>query len=96
MSYNIVVSPRAQKEILHAIEYYRIYSDLAPQKFIDSITFSYNLLSQNPFHEIRYKNIRLFKIPIFPYSLFYVLNDSTNEVKIISCFHNKLNPKKRS
>ena len=95
MSFKIVVSPRAQKEILNAIDYYRLYSDLALEKFIDSIFFSYNLLSQNPFHEIRYINIRSFKIPIFPYSLFYVLNDSTHVVKIISCFHNKLNPKKR-
>ncbi len=95
MGYNIIVSPRAQKEILNAIEYYSMYSELAPQKFIESISFSYNLISQNPFHEIRYKNIRSVKLTFFPYSLFYVLNESTQQVKIISCFHNKLNPKKR-
>lgn len=95
MAYSIIVSARAQKEIEHAIDYYALYSVDAPKKFIQSLANAYITLQSNPYFKIQYKNIRSLKLTIFPYSLFFVINQANNTVRIIACFHNKRNPDNR-
>jgi len=95
MAYKIIVSPRAQKEIENSIDYYGLYSESAPKDFIDAIRESYSTLEKIPFFKIRYKNIRALGLKKFPHSLNYVVNEETKTVKILSCFHNKRNPKRR-
>src|SRR5690606_9496321 len=75
MAYRIIVSPRAQKEIENAIDYYVLYSANAPANFITKLKEAYSTLETNPFFEIRYKNVRILKIKKFPHSLYFVLNE---------------------
>lgn len=95
MAYSIIVSPRAQKEIEHAIDYYTLYSTNAPKKFIQSLAKAYITLQNNPSFKIQYKDVRALKLTDFPYSLFFVINQANNTVQIIACFHNKRNPDNR-
>jgi len=95
MAYKIIVSPRAQKEIENAIDYYALYSSYAPKSFINLLNDAYLSLKKNPFFVVRYKNIRALKINKFPYSLYFVINESNHTIKVLSCFHNKRNPSKR-
>ena len=95
MAYKVIVSPRAQKEIENAIDYYSLYSIDAPQTFVTLLESSYNTLATSPFFKIRYKNIRALKIKKFPYSLYFVVRETSQTVRILSCFHHKLSPDKR-
>lgn len=95
MAYKIIVSPKAQKEIENAIDYYALYSSNAPKSFINILKDTYRSLENNPFFSVRYKNIRALKINKFPYSLYFVIDETQNSVRILSCFHNKRNPNKR-
>ena len=95
MAYKIIVSPRAQKEIENAIDYYALYSSNAPKKFISLLQDTYNTLTTNPFFNIQYKNIRILKIHKFPYSIYFTVNEKQSIVRILACFHNKRNPNKR-
>jgi toxin ParE1/3/4 len=95
MAYRILVSPRAQKEIENAIDYYALYSNDAPLNFITQLIISYEALILNPLYEVRYKNIRSFKLYKFPYSLFFIVDEEQYTIKILSCFHNSRNPFKR-
>lgn len=95
MVYKIIVSPRTQKEIENAIDYYALYSSNAPQSFIHLLKDTYTTLETNPFYSVRYKNIRALKINKFPYSLYFVINEPQQMVRVLSCFHNKRNPNKR-
>jgi len=95
MAYRIIVSPRAQKEIQDGIDYYALHSVDAPHNFINILNITYKILEEKPFLRIRYKNVRAFKIRKFPFLLYFVINERDNTVKILSCFHNKRNPKKR-
>lgn len=95
MAYKIIVSPRAQQEIEDAIDFYSFYSDNAPKHFKSSLLDSYNTLSLNPFFRIIYKNIRTLKINRFPYSLYFIVDEGRKIIKILSCFHNKRNPRNR-
>ncbi|TKB98954.1 type II toxin-antitoxin system RelE/ParE family toxin [Pedobacter cryophilus] len=95
MAYKISISPLTQSEIENAIDYYSLYSADAPKYFILSLKNAYSSLSKNPFYQIRYKNIRAFKLKKFPYSLYFIIDEENKSLKIISCFHDRRNPKKR-
>ncbi len=95
MAYNIIVSPRAQSEIEDAIDYYSLESIAAPKQFIDFLEYAYKSLEISPFFKVRYKNIRALKIKKFAYSLYFVVNEKTGYIRILSCFHHKRNPNKR-
>lgn len=95
MAYKIIVSPRAQKEIENAIDYYSLNSTKAPLNFIIILKDAYSTLERNPFFKVRYKNIRALKLKKFPHSLYFIINEKQYTIKILSCFHNKQNPDKR-
>jgi toxin ParE1/3/4 len=95
MAYKIIVSPRAQKEIENAIDYYALYSVNAPVIFISALKEAFTTLETNPFFRVRYKNIRALKINKFPHSLYFIINEGNNTIRVLSCFHNKRHPNKR-
>ncbi len=95
MAYKIIVSPRAQKEIENAIDYYALYSTDAPVNFIAVLKEDYATLEKNPFFRVRYKNVRALKLKRFPHSLYFVINEIQSTIRVLSCFHNKRNPNKR-
>lgn len=95
MAYKIIVSPNAQKEIEDAIDYYALHSIDTPSHFINAIKESYYALSVNPLFRVRYKNIRAINLKNFPFSLYYIISEENQIVRILSCFHNKRNPLKR-
>lgn len=95
MGYNVIVSRRAILEIENAIAYYARNSAIAPVRFIKNIDSAFQLLESTPNYPVRYKNVRSIRIKRFPYSLFYVINEGRNVVRVLSCFHDKRNPAKR-
>jgi plasmid stabilization system protein ParE len=95
MAYKIIVSPRAQKEIENAIDYYALYSVDAPINFIAVLKDAYTSLATNPFFRVRYKNVRALKLKRFPHSLYFSIIEDKNIVRVLSCFHYKRNPNKR-
>jgi toxin ParE1/3/4 len=95
MIYRIIVNVRAQKEIEEAINFYDLYSDVAPIYFIIALKEAYVSLKKNPFYRIRYKNVRAIKLRRFPFNLYYTVNEEQGLVAVLSCFHVKRNPKKR-
>jgi len=96
MAYKIIVSPRAQKEIENAIDYYALYSTDAPVNFIAGLKEAYASLETSPFYKVRYKNVRALKLKRFPHSIYIVINENQNSIRVLSCFHNKRNPNKRT
>lgn len=95
MAYRIIVSSRAHKEIENAIDYYALYSADAPVNFITALKEAYANLETNPFFRVRYKNVRSLKIKKFPHSLYFIITEDKNTVRVLACFHNKRNPNKR-
>jgi len=92
MAYKIIISPRAQKEIENAIDFYASRSSHAPRDFILALSSAYKTLAHNPFFRVRYKNVSAFNLKKFPFSLYFVIDENRNVVRVLSCFHNKKNP----
>ena len=95
MVYKIIVSPRAQNEIIKAIDFYSSRSVDAPNNFIVQLAKGYKILTISPFFRMHYKNVRALKLKKFPYSLYYIIDKNQSCVRVLSCFNNKRNPKKR-
>lgn len=95
MAYKVIVSPRAQKEIANAIDYYSLYSTNAPGNFIMSLQEAYATLESNPFYGIRYRNVRALKLNRFPHSLYFTIIEDENSIRVLFCFHNKRDPNRR-
>lgn len=95
MVYKIIVSPRAQSEIIDAIDFYAVHSVDAPNNFILQLQKGYEILAINPFFRLQYKSVRALKLKKFPYSLYYTIDEKNSCVRVLSCFHNKRNPSKR-
>lgn len=93
MGYKVIISQRAQQEIENAIDYYALYSSDAPKRFVTLIAKAYILLETNPKLKFSHANVRKLHFKKFPYSLFFTVNEETKTVQILSCFHNKRNPK---
>lgn len=95
MVYRIIISPRAQSEIIKAIDFYALDSIDAPSNFVNQLQKVYEILTLNPFFRLQYKSVRSLKIKKFPYSIYYTIDKDINSIRVLSCFHNKRNPKKR-
>jgi toxin ParE1/3/4 len=95
MVYKIIVSPRAQNEIIEAIDFYALRSVDAPNNFIKQLQKVYGILAISPFFRVQYKTVRALKLKKFPYSIYYTIDENKSCVRVLSCFHNKRNPKKR-
>jgi len=95
MVYKISVSPRAQNEILKAIDFYATRSVEVPNNFILQLQKGYEILATSPFFRVQYKSVRALKLKNFPYSLYYTIDEKQSSIRVLSCFHNKRNPKKR-
>lgn len=94
MEYKIVVSSKACRQFIKALDYYAEISLAIPAKFIYALESTYSRLSQNPFFAVRYKNVRAIPVKGFPYLLFFYVDEITKEVKIVSLFHTAKNPSK--
>jgi len=92
MAFDIIVSPRAQKEIKEAIDYYAENSADAPSIFLDPLIVAYNRLKKNPLLCVRYKTVRAVRIKRFPYLLYFIVSQRFNTVRFLSCFHAMRNP----
>lgn len=95
MAYKIIVSPRAQREIENAIDYYTLNSANALANFIAALKEAYSILETMPFFRVRYKNVRALQLKRFPHLLYFTINESQNTVRVLSCFHHKRDPNKR-
>ena len=63
MAHKIIVSPRAQKEIENAIEYYALYSVDAPLNFITSLNEAQ--IKDHDFKNNTSEIIKIYKTPYF-------------------------------
>lgn len=94
MNYKISVSPRAQNEIEESYVFYFEKNKTVANNFIVALSETYRILSLNPHFQVIYKNIRAVSINKYPYSLYFVIDESITTVRVLSCFHTSRNPDK--
>lgn len=94
MGFSIQIDYRAQKEIDFAIGYLVEKNKSAAKKLLSKIDSSYKLLSQNPYNEIRYNDIRCLPLKGFPFMFHYSVNEKTKTVSLHGFIHTSQDPDK--
>jgi plasmid stabilization system protein ParE len=77
--YSLVISTEAQEDLEKALIYYKINSESAAEKFIDTLQILYTKLMQTPqyfsYLDIN-KNLRKGSLTDFPYTIIFEIQDS--------------------
>ncbi|MCK5905960.1 MAG: type II toxin-antitoxin system RelE/ParE family toxin [Flavobacteriales bacterium] len=93
MNYRIKTHPEVSIDIERGIVNYKNIDSSLALKFTLEIEEHWNNLVQNPNHfQIRYKNVRVSFLKIFPYGIHYIFSEQT--IYIIAIFNTSENPDK--
>jgi hypothetical protein len=82
MPFSIILYPEAILDIQEGIDYYKLVSIELGKKFLFQINNTLSELKQFPFYEIRYDNVRMKKVKVFPYVIHFVVDEEKNLVEM--------------
>lgn len=88
----IEVTPQARVEILDAIKYYDEIDHALGISFEKDIREAFDALGTFWKFEIKYKDIRTYRLNRFPYRLHYRVLESENTLQIAACYHERSKP----
>lgn len=93
MTYNVVVTNYAERDIEDAILWYNKIEATLSQRLIEELFTIFDLIASNPeIFRIRYKTLRIINLDVFPFQVVYRIQNQT--IEVIAVFHSKQNPKK--
>ncbi|MGJ8683610.1 MAG: type II toxin-antitoxin system RelE/ParE family toxin [Nonlabens sp.] len=92
--YSLLVQPRFENEVDEALEYYQEISPQVRKAFNNQLLACFQALSQNPFYQVRYKEVRAIPVKRFPYVLFFKIVENSRKVMLLSCFQANQSPLK--
>ncbi len=95
MSYKIIVSPIASKNIEDAVEYYisKVSKKVAAD-FLKEFKKTYKALQINPFYQFHDNNYRFLPFSKFPYIAFFIVDEPSKTVFLNAVFHTSQDPEK--
>ena len=82
MAFEIILQPGALLDIQEGIDYYKLVSNELGRKFLFQVNNTLTELRQFPFYEIRYDNVRMRKVKVFPYVIHFIVDEEKNIVEI--------------
>ncbi len=82
MSFKILLFPDAIMDIQEGIDYYKLVSNELGKKFLFQVNNTLEELKEFPFYELRYDNVRMRKVKVFPYVIHFVVNEEKNIIEI--------------
>lgn len=88
--YNLQINPQAFDDVQKGIDYYNQQQKGLGIKFHISAKSTFSIIRKSPGFQIRYDNIRCYKVKRFPYMIHFSVNDNT--INIHAVVHTALNP----
>ncbi len=91
MNYRLVILPKAQAEMAHAVDRYELQQAKLGKRFISCVDKLFNIILKNPFQfSEKTPPFREALVAKFPYLIIYQIND--NKIVVYSVFHTSQNP----
>ncbi len=93
--FKIFITPYAALDIELTYKYYleKANSQIA-KKFKNEINGAFRILKRYPYFQIKTKTYRAIQLKVFPFLIFYEINENNNIIKILSVFHTSQSPLK--
>ena len=93
MSYKIIVSPVASKNIEDAVEYYILKaSKKVALDFLNDYRKTYKALKINPLYQYHDENYHFLPFKKFPYIAFFIVDKISKTVFLNAVFHTSQEP----
>jgi plasmid stabilization system protein ParE len=93
MGYKYYFEPKALKEYITALEWYKKRSDAAAANFVKEIDIAVAAICFEPYrYHIGYKQFREISLKKYPFHIIYTIEETKKQVLIFSVFHQKKNP----
>src|SRR5690349_2355016 len=92
MAYKVILQPEAIKDLQEAINYYSSISIPLGRKFHTQVGSILAELSQLPFYEVRYDDVRMRKIKLFPYIIHFRIDEKALIVRVYAIRFALMNP----
>ena len=90
-SFSVRLRTRALRDVRQIRNWYRKIDPTVEERFVLSLNEGLDKIEQRPFsYQIIHRNTRRVILVKFPYSIFYVIQDS--RVIVIAIIHHKKNP----
>ncbi len=90
----LFIDPAAHADIQEAISYYNSKVKDLGKKFHLEVKTAFKLLSERPYFQIRYEDVRCLPLKKFPFMVHYKIHEELNAVTIYGVTHTSLNPDK--
>jgi toxin ParE1/3/4 len=95
MSYKIIVSPIALKNIEETVEYYILKAGKKiALDFLNDYKKVYKALKVNPFHQFHDNNYRFLPFKKFPFIAFFIVDELSKTIFLNAVFHTSQDPVK--
>lgn len=92
--YSIVADPRVKDDLKDAKDYLNSKRKNYGRKFLLQYRETIKTLQQNPYFQIRYKDIHCFPLKDFKYMIHYKVDEQKKEIHIYAVLSTYLNPDK--
>ena len=88
--YRLFYFDEVKTDVREAKTWYKQQRTGLEKRFAESIKFALSKIKQNPFmYAISYGNIRMARPKVFPYNIFFYVDEITAIVIIVAIIHNK-------
>lgn len=90
----LIIQPTAQEEIIDAYRWYSQRSAQLGKQFLSEVDFCLDAIAHETlrFPKVRHE-IRKARFNKFPYSFYFVVDDTRKQIAVTACFHSRRNPK---
>lgn len=93
--YRARLLPSAYNDIRTARSWYRQHNKDLPKRFTLEVTAAIERVCTHPFaYAVRYNEVHIANLNIFPYAVHYLVEEATNSIMIIAVHHTAISPAK--
>lgn len=93
MEYSLTFYIGVKKDIIEAKNWYKEKQEGLDRRFSEAIKAAIEKIKNNPHaYAVRFNNLRVIAPKIFPYRVFYFIDETERKIVIVAVLHNKRNP----
>jgi mRNA-degrading endonuclease RelE of RelBE toxin-antitoxin system len=93
MSFTIQIEPEVKSDIQRGIGWYNKQQPGLGEKFHSAIKEQFKYLEQNPFHQVRYDNVRCLSLATYHYMIHFTVDDKEQTVRVHGIFNTSRDPR---
>jgi toxin ParE1/3/4 len=95
--FKLFIEPQASIDIEKSCQYYTslpVDTQRLVDHFLDDVFDAFDIITKNPYFQVKHKNYRVFPLNKFPYIIFFTIDEDEKTIKILALFNTAQNTTK--